>query len=645
MPNKTKYRFAFLSNSAEVGDAVKSRTDPKVEDLVVQLASMEDAVPAAQSLLGQGTEVILSGWGTGSLLVRTIGSPIVNIERTHLDILNALLRAREFGAFIGLTSFGSPIPGVEILEELLSIRIRQIVFNSTADLIDGIKVARHDGVTCVVGGGICKDVISSMGGVGVLVMPSRETIHQAFLEARAIAESRRRERQDGIELRAVLETIAEGVLVVDNQGQMKVCNKVASEILKINPKKLSARPVPEIIEGLGLGRALLGGAMETDRIRRLGNLNVVVNTIPILVDDELRGVVATFKEASRIQNIERKLRLSLHSKGFVAKYTIDHVKTQSSTMKAVIERVCKYAVTDASVLIEGETGTGKEVFAQSIHNLSSRRHQAFIAINCSALPESLLESELFGYEEGAFTGAKKGGKFGLFELAHRGTIYLDEIADISKPLQVKLLRVIEQKEVMRLGGDQIIPVDVRIISSTYKDLKSEIREGRFRPDLYFRLATLTVTLPALRQRCEDIPGLVAEYLKKYGKDGRRIPSGILKSLQAYRWPGNIRELDSMIKRYAVLLGPHDQDEELLMELLAEMEAGNRQAHEPFEDRDCALAPPNSTLKSRLGSYEHILIEQALKEAHYKKKVAAKRLGISLNTLWRKLTEMQRSRLR
>lgn len=644
MSPKTNYRFAFIANSTEVGDAVKAQADPEIEDLVVRLASMEDAVPIAERLIGQGIEVILSGWGTGSLLVRTTGLPIVKIERTYLDILNALLKAKEYGKEIGLTSFESPIPGIKNFEELLSIRICQIVFNSTAELVDGITAALDDGVRCVVGGGICRDIITERGGEGILVLPSTEKIRQAFQEARAIAALRRREKQDTIEMRSVLESINEGVVLVDNEGRVKVCNKVAADIMEIDPKECVGQPVLVILDDLGLEQTLRSGALETDKIRRIGNHNVVVTSIPIFVDKEIRGVAATFKEASLIQKTEHKLRLKLHSKGFVAKHTFHHINTCSKAMKSAIERAQKYATTDDSILIEGETGTGKEVFAQSIHNFSSRRNQAFIAINCSALPESLLESELFGYEEGAFTGAKKGGKIGLFELAHHGSIYLDEIADISKALQVKLLRVIEQKEVMRIGGDQVIPVDVRIISSTYTNLKSEIRDGRFRSDLYYRLATLTIALPALRGRSEDIPTLVVEFLEKYGRNNKCLSPKILKSLEDYSWPGNIRELDSLIKRYSVLLGSPEQDETLFMELLVELKAGYDAFDNSLQKGECTLNRlERTTLRSCIDEYESRLIERALEDAHYKKE-AARLLGISLNTLWRKMTAKQIKRL-
>ena len=309
-----------------------------------------------------------------------------------------------------------------------------------------------------------------------------------------------------------------------------------------------------LLRGTGLLKVLKTGLPEIDIIRRVGDVDIVINTIPIVINGEILGVVATFKEAARIQNIDRKLKEKLYIKGFVTKYTIDHIKGESLIMKQLINRTRKYATTDATILIQGETGTGKEIFAQSMHNLSDRKEKPFVAINCSALPESLLESELFGYEEGAFTGAKKGGKIGLFEMASGGTIFLDEIADIPLSLQVRLLRVLEEKEVMRIGGDRIVSVDVRIISSTYKDLREEVNLGKFRADLYFRLAVLKLDIPPLRKRPEDIPFIVQEILYKYGRGTKRISDKMVDRMKGYNWPGNIRELDSLIKRYVVLLG-------------------------------------------------------------------------------------------
>lgn len=638
MDSSRNYKFAFISNSAELGELVKRCADPSTEDLVIKLATMEEAVSVAKEFLAEGVEVILGGGGTGSLLAQTLGQPIVKIARTHADIVRALIKAKNYGSYIALTSFATPTDGIEIFEELLSIKIRQIVFNTTEELINGISGAFDEGVKCIVGGGICKKIITSLGGVGIVVLPSKEVILQALREARAIASVRRREQEDVAQLRTILETIKEGVIVIDNGGKVKIFNQMAADIFGIVLKERLGEPLPNVIKGTGLLKVLKTGLPEIDIIRRVGDVDIVINTIPIVISGEILGVVATFKEAARIQNIDRKLKEKLYIKGFVARYTIDHIKGESLVMRQLVDRTRKYATTDATILIQGETGTGKEILAQSMHNLSDRRGKPFVAINCSALPESLLESELFGYEEGAFTGAKKGGKIGLFEMANGGTIFLDEIADIPSSLQVRLLRVLEEKEVMRIGGDRIVPVDVRIISSTYKDLREEVNLGKFRADLYFRLAVLKLDIPPLRKRPEDISSIVQEILYKYGRGTKRISDKMVDRMKGYNWPGNIRELDSLIKRYVVLLGNLESDDHLLYELLQELDdtRGIGAKKGSIIHGELQIDTPPKTLKERLDEYEKIIIEETLKETQFNKRETAKRLGISANTLWRKL---------
>ena len=222
-------------------------------------------------------------------------------------------------------------------------------------------------------------------------------------------------------------------------------------------------------------------------------------------------------------------------------------------MKNTVKKAIKIGLTDSTVMIYGESGTGKEMIAQSIHNISIRNVEPFVAINCAAISESLLESELFGYEEGAFTGARKGGKPGLFELAHGGTIFLDEINSVSLNLQAKLLRVLEEKEVMRIGSDYVIPLDVRIISAANEDLKSKAYEGNFRSDLFYRLNILELHIPSLRDRKRDILPLFKYYLEKLSNesDGIIVDSGIEEKLVKYSWPGNVRELRNIAQRYVI----------------------------------------------------------------------------------------------
>lgn len=632
-----KYKFAFVSNSPEIGETVKLYSDPVIEEIIVRLATMEEAIPVARELLDQGVDVILGGGGTGNLLAQTLGQPVIRIAKTHIDILHALIRAQPLGGEIGLTAFGKPIEGIELFEKLLSLKIRQIVFSTTEDLVNGISDAVGDGVRCVVGDGICERIIAPLGGVGILTIPSKEEILQALREARAIAAARRQERKEVVQIRTVLETIKEGVIAIDNDGGVRIFNQAASDILGLageeeNFRHPIGKPLPHPIQSIGLLGVLKTGKPEIDQVRSIGSAKIVISSLPVIIDGKTEGVVATFREAGKIQDIDRKLREKLYVAGFIARYTLDHFKGENARVRQLLEKARKYAQTPASILIEGETGTGKEILAHGIHNMSERRLDPFIAINCSALPESLLESELFGYEEGAFTGAKRGGRIGLFELANEGTIFLDEIADIPPSLQVRLLRVIEQKEIMRIGGERIVPINVRIISSSYRNLSEESRCGRFRMDLYFRLAMLKLKVPPLRERMDDVPILARELLMKLGNGAKQITPTMMKRLKEYDWPGNVRELDSLINRYVILLGTAQYDDALLADLLGEVRS------------ECTTSPSNmnskdnseKSLKQHLEEYERILIDAALNECQLNKKRAARKLGISVNTLWRKL---------
>jgi propionate catabolism operon transcriptional regulator len=320
----------------------------------------------------------------------------------------------------------------------------------------------------------------------------------------------------------------------------------------------------------------------------------------------------------------------------VARQTIDDFKGESRKIKQLIGKSKKYAITDATIMIQGETGTGKGLLAESIHNLSHRKNEPFVAVNCPALPESLLESELFGYEEGAFTGAKRGGKIGLFELANRGTIFLDEIADIPQSLQIRLLRVIEAKEVMRVGGERYVPIDVRIISSSNKDLRREVKKGRFRADLYFRLAVLKLNVPPIRDRFEDIHCIIKDLIDKYQKDVKSIVPHMKEEMKRYHWPGNIRELKSFIESYFILLGnSRGPNLDLFSDLLNEYTNDTGIDSKKLGEKSGAETS-SKDLKDRLNEYERIIIAETLKDCEFSKKATAKRLGISVNTLWRKL---------
>jgi transcriptional regulator with PAS, ATPase and Fis domain len=285
------------------------------------------------------------------------------------------------------------------------------------------------------------------------------------------------------------------------------------------------------------------------------------------------------------------------------------------------------APSKATLLIQGESGTGKELLARAIHQSSNRKGHAFIAINCGAIPESLLESELFGYEEGSFTGARRGGKLGKFELAHKGTIFLDEIGDMPLHLQVKILRVLQERRVERIGSTRSIPLDVRVIAATHRDLEYMVKTGEFREDLYYRLNVIPLTIPPLRERLEDVPVLIEFYLNYYSTVTDRSVSGItqevIEILTHYPWPGNVRELGNVIEYCVTMVAGGEITAEILPK---RVKLGIKSASQ------------NSSLNLKLLEREMIMKALALVDSEGHKDDAAKLLGISRATLYRKIKE-------
>ena len=335
--------------------------------------------------------------------------------------------------------------------------------------------------------------------------------------------------------------------------------------------------------------------------------------------------------------MESQIRKKLLAKGHVAKSLFNDIKGQSKELKKTKEKAKLYAEVDSTVIIMGETGTGKELFAQSIHNYSLRADKPFVAVNCAALPETLLESELFGYVEGAFTGARKGGKTGLFELAHGGTIFLDEISEMSPNLQARFLRVLQEKEVVKIGDDKVIPIDVRVIAATNRDLFEYVGDGKFREDLFYRLCVLRLDIPPLRERKDDIYELVEYFIelkcKILNKKPQKLSSGIMKKLVNYDWPGNVRQLENLIERCLVISSGKEINDEILSEALF-----NTPAYKIITDQ--VNYEEISENAGVLKDIEYDAIRKVLHETNGSRKLAAEKLGISVTTLWRRLKKME-----
>ena len=387
----------------------------------------------------------------------------------------------------------------------------------------------------------------------------------------------------------VLNLVQEAVVAFDAAGKVILFNRRAEQMLGQAAWSAMGKPVEDVACGLEVADVLSQQIAVHDVVARIAGKNLVVSKVPLLQDGVVAGGVVTFREVGEIEELEQRLRSELRSKGHSARYTFGDLVGHSPAIRKVIKRALKISAGTSAVLIQGESGTGKEIVAQAIHNASPRRHFPFVAVNCAALPESLLESELFGYEEGAFTGARKGGKAGFFEQAHRGTIFLDEIGDMPFKLQALLLRVLQEKEIVRVGATRVIPVDVRVIAASNQDLGELVRRGAFRPDLYYRLNVLPLRVPPLRERREDILPLAEYYLRARGS-ALRLSAEVRRALHEYDWPGNVRELENCIE-YLVNVAEGDPTLADLSEIIGQSARLGNEAesrHENLEGRAVAV---------------------------------------------------------
>ena len=349
------------------------------------------------------------------------------------------------------------------------------------------------------------------------------------------------------QLQTILKFTNDSIVAVDLAGYISEYNEASERSFSLKKEEVLGRNIREVFNEIHILDILSGKKSVTNEMVTINHVSYVINKYGIYSSEGiLAGVVILGQKYMEMENERNKLRSKLIPKGHITKYNMSDILGNSSAIKTAKKTAVKMARSSSTVLITGESGTGKEVFAQVIHNESDRKDAPFIAVNCSALAPSLLESELFGYEEGAFTGAKKGGKLGLFELADKGTIFLDEIGELPYVLQAKLLRVLMEREIMRIGGVEVIKIDVRVIAATNKNLLQLVEEGQFREDLYYRINVLPLMLPPLRERKEDVAILATAFLAEFGEEKKLAPK-ILKYLTAYHWPGNVRELHNCIE--------------------------------------------------------------------------------------------------
>lgn len=458
-----------------------------------------------------------------------------------------------------------------------------------------------------------------------------------------------KETQQLIEwFRLSFDTAYEGIAIVDENGVIQMFNDTYSRFVGVSKEEAIGQLAENVIENTRLPVVLKTGVPERNQVHRLQGQNLVVHRMPIWKQGRVIGAVGMlihegisdiYKILERFDQKDSAVK-PLFSKPKKKQIRFEDILGESQTISETKKMARKAAGSKASVLITGESGVGKEQFARAIHDTGITKNGPFISVNCAAIPDNLLESELFGYAEGAFTGAKKNGKAGKFELANHGTLFLDEIGDMSLLTQVKILRVLQEREIERIGGTHPIPVDFRLIAATNKDLKQMVREGTFREDLYHRLHVIPIHIPPLRFRKQDIPLIVEEHLQKlcqmYGAKEKTLDKEVLRLMFHYNWPGNVRELINVLER--------------LFALSDDVHIRAKDLPEEFYYRDMeqkklvpmiqSLPAKQEAMKVVREEEERGLIERVLKEAKGNKSKAAALLGISRATLYNKLSRFK-----
>ena len=585
----------------------------------------------ARQAIDGGAKVIVSRGGFYELIRSEFDIPAVEVKVTAFDLIDAFSKVKDSGHAgpVGVVGFRNVIYGAEIIAGVMNLQAVCCEITKNSDVVAEVERLLGRGVRTFVGDNNAKMAAYGPDSRAFLVHSGSQSMQIAIQQAKDILYASRLQKEKAQQFATIIDFVRDGIIAIDNQGGVTVFNHASEKITGFNRQQALGRPITEIIPETRLLSVLESRQPVIGDIQTLENRTVVAtNRIPVVVDGEVRGAVATYQDITEVQRLEQKIRIKLAERGFVAQYDFSDIIHKSDAIAECIRAGRKFAQYDTSVLIFGPSGVGKELFAQGIHSSSKRKNAPFVAINCAALPETLIESELFGYAEGSFTGAVRKGKAGLFEMAHGGTIFLDEISELPLLLQGRLLRVLQEKQVMRLGDNKLIPVDVRIVCATNRDLRRLAESGQFRSDLYFRIAILSLYVPPLNERVEDVELLSAHFLQEFSGRYRKGPMSFrreaLDYLCRYDFKGNVRELRGMVERAVVVA----EDSAIG---IADLEGMPRLADES-RDAFGPLFKEDMTLKDVEDAY----IGHVFRKTGGSIKASSDILGVGRTTLWRKV---------
>lgn len=622
-------RIAFLISDLSMQQMVHTILDTYKEKLEqhhfiidVEIIDFPNLVAQAHALVEKGTKVIITTSGAHQILTKAIDSiPILCLYSSTNDALYALRAIAPNYKKIHLLLNENFMFNKEACPPELSEKIvfypRYSLDKTHLELLERVRQIPVTADTAIVGCPLLPQIANPSQMPIYSIKPSESTMLSVLLYAQELLSFKEKDNQQLSMMSSILSHVTDGIILYSTGGTISHLNKRAADFLGVSATTKNIRDIfPDWVEGNKLSFH--------ETIIRRPPYTLIANSDFFLMDSSSHYIM-TLRDVTELQRLEKNIRYKLTKTGMTASHHFDDIKTVDGNMKKVIQRAATMAEYNAPILIQGESGTGKELFAQSIHNASDRRNGPFVAINCAALMTDLLESELFGYVSGSFTGARKEGKAGLFEMAHKGTIFLDEINSMAPSIQSKLLRVLETKQVMRLGSDYVIPLDIRIISAGNADLIASVEAGEFRRDLYFRINTLRLNLPPLNDRPDDILYLFTHFVETLSHQKCHLSPALKKVLVQHNWWGNIRELHSVALRYFIFGDTLDKSYDALFDV----------ADQNKKDALLDTASLTLNMKHLEVTIQQILIEE-LQEKGYSQKDIAKLLNVSRQTIFNKM---------
>lgn len=632
MSGDTMSKIAFIASDKllfEQGKSTIKELDLQ-DQVALHFARLDSAVKLTKQL--KDVDVIIARGGTAQLIIESnLRIPVVEVVISGQDLAQIFQEAKNSTnmpnpKFVFI-AFDNMATDVETLADILGINLTVYRVTTSEDISKKVdSLAQSKEYDILIGGKMTAILAKKRGLKCIPIRSGNYSIKKALLEAQKIALGRKIEKENAEKFKAFVDYSLEGIISIDHEKIIRVFNPSAERLLNCKASSMLGQKIDIALPFLPVNTCLKEQQKLTSHVLCYRSVWLTVNIAPIIIDQTIIGVFITFQDITHIQEAEAKIRNEVVVRKFTAKYHFSDIIGRSPQIMEAKRIAAEMAKVDATILIIGDSGTGKELFAQSIHNNSSRKNNPFVAINCAALPPSLLESELFGYVEGAFTGATKKGKVGLFELAHKGTIFLDEISEMDKYGQSRLLRVIQERQVMRLGDDKYIPIDVRIIAATNRNLETLINKGDFRQDLYYRLKVLVLNLPVLYKRIGDIEYLAYHFLRlynhRYGMNIELLPEAY-NCLKQYPWPGNIRELTNFMERLIITVNQKTVTADIIQKY--------------FEDREYD-EPVFFDSTNKENWPEDARIIATLESTNYNIKQSAQQLGIARSTLYQKLKE-------